>query len=126
MMKTLGVLSCMVLAACASNAPPAPPQPPPFDAAGYFEFVTDVDGQAVSGSIELRHADGGGFTGVLSTSATEPVPVRSVTVEGQRVTVVSDTPDGPATLILAFEGDAFTGSWSYAGMSGVLSGKRIR
>jgi hypothetical protein len=125
-MRTLGLLSCVALAACASNAPPAPPQPPPLEPAGYFEFVTDVDGQAVTGSIEIRRSDGGGFTGVLSTSATEPVPVRSVAVEGQQLTVVSDTPDGPATLVLVFAGDAFTGSWAYAGMSGVLSGRRIR
>jgi hypothetical protein len=49
-----------------------------------------------------------------------------VTVEGQRVTLVGDTPDGPATLILTFDGDTFTGSWTYAGMSGVMSGRRIR
>jgi len=35
-------------------------------------------------------------------------------------------PDGPATLVLTFAGDAFTGSWNYAGMSGMMSGKRVR
>jgi len=126
MTKTLGLLSCLVLAACSPKAPPAPPQPPPLDPAGNFEFVTDAQGTAVTGSIEIQKADGGGYSGWLYTSATDPLPIGSVTVEGQRVTLVGDTPDGPATLVLTFAGDAFTGSWNYAGMSGMMSGKRVR
>ncbi len=126
MMKTLGLLSFMILAACGPKAPPAPPQPPPFDPAGYFEFVTDAQGTAVSGAIEIRKTDGGGYTGTVSTTATDAMPIGSVTVEGQRLTVVGNTPDGPATLVLVFEGDGFTGSWEYGGMTGVMSGKRIR
>jgi hypothetical protein len=126
MTKTLGLVSCLMLAACGPKAPPAPPQPPPFEPAGYFEFITDAQGTAVSGAIEIRKSEGGGYAGTVSTSATDAMPIGAVTVEGQRMTLVSDTPDGPATLVLVFEGDVFTGSWSYAGMSGVLSGKRIR
>jgi len=123
-----GVL-LLVLAACASstNSPPAAPAgPPPLDPAGYFEFATDVEGQTVTGSIEIRQAQGGGYTGVVSTSATEPVAVRAVTVEGQQMTIVSDTPEGPVSLVLTFTGANFTGTWTYAGMSGTMAGKRIR
>jgi len=126
MTKTLGLLSCLLLAACGPKVPPAPPVPPPLDPAGNFEFVTDAQGEAVSGSIEIRKAEGGGYTGMLYTTATEPLPIGSVTVEGQQLTLVGDTPDGPATLVLTFDGDVFTGSWTYAGMSGVMSGRRVR
>lgn len=121
-------VSLLALAACASStnsAPAAPAVPPPVDPVGYFEFATDLEGQMVTGSIEIRQGQGG-YTGVLSTSATEPIPVSSVTVAGQQVTVVSQTPDGPATLVLTFAGDTFTGSWTYAGMSGTMAGKRVR
>lgn len=130
MKKVLGAgASMLVLAACASassSAPAAPAVPPPVDPVGYFEFATDVEGQLVTGSIEIRQAQNGGYAGVLSTTATEPVPVASVSVDGQQLTVVSSTPDGPATLVLTFTGDTFTGSWTYAGMSGTMAGKRVR
>lgn len=130
MRKVLGLgASLLVLAACASSsnsAPAAPAVPPPVNPEGYYEFATDIEGQLVTGSIEIRQGQGGGYTGVLSTTATEPVPVSSVAVNGQQLTVTSSTPDGPATLVLTFTGDTFTGSWTYAGMSGTMAGKRVR
>ena len=120
-------VSLLFLAACSSNpAPAAPAAPAPVNPAGYFEFSTELEGQWVTGGIEIRTVDGGGHTGVLTTSATEPVPVRSVVVEGQKMTVTCDTPDGPVVMILTFTGDAFTGPWTYAGMGGTATGKRIR
>jgi hypothetical protein len=119
----------LVLAACACSsnpAPAAPAVPPPVNPVGYFEFATEVEGQMVTGSIEIQSVQGGGYTGVLSTTATEPVPVSTVTVEAQKLTASFATPDGAAVLVLNFTGDAFTGTWTYAGMSGVLTGKRVR
>ena len=126
MKKALGVgVSLLVLAACASN--PAPAGPAPLNPVGYFEFATDVEGEAVTGSFDIRQAEGGGYTGTMTASAApEPIPIRSVTVEGQTMTVVADTPDGPVTAALTFTGDTFTGPWTYAGMSGTMAGKRIR
>jgi len=126
MKKALGVsVPLLFLAACASN--PAPSVPAPLNPVGYFEFATDIEGESVTGSLEIRQAEGGGYTGTLTASAApEPLPIRSVTVEGQTLTVVADTPDGPVTAVLTFTGDTFTGPWSYAGMSGTMAGKRIR
>ena len=120
MKRFFASLIALVLAgACAS----APSGPPPLNAVGVFDFGTEVDGNQVAGTIEIVRS-GTGYGGTLSTSMTEPVPVGSVFVEGQTMTVVANTPDGPATLVLTFEGDDFSGTWEYAGMSGFLSGSR--
>jgi hypothetical protein len=127
------VLSAIVLSAagCAS-APPAPPAAPavtalttpaPVDPVGIFDFTTALEGTVVNGTVTIAKA-ATGFTGTITTTATEPVPVRTVTVEGQKLTVTADTPDGPVTFVMEFKGDEFTGSWSYAGMAGTHTGKR--
>lgn len=111
----------VMLSSCAST----PEGPPPVDPVGYFEFTTSVDGQPVVGSIEVRESNGR-FTGVLATDATEPVEVGAAVVEDQQLTITADTPDGPVTLVLLFTGDTFTGTWTYAGMSGTMTGRRVR
>ena len=108
-----------VAAACAS----APAQPRPVDPIGTFDFSTTVDGTAVSGTIEIRSGSSG-YTGTISTNVTEPVPITAVTVEGQVVTVAASAPDGPINFTMTFTGDDFTGGWTYAGMSGELTGNR--
>jgi hypothetical protein len=55
---------------------------------------------------------------------TDSMPISSVSVDGQTMVVVSVAPDGTATLSLTFTGDTFTGSWSFADMSGTLTGRR--
>ena len=120
MTRRLGVLAGVALfAACAS----APAQPRAVDPVGMFDFSTHVDGTAVTGTISIEQS-GNGHTGMITTSATEPVAISGVAVEGQQLTVTAQTPDGPVTMILVFTGNTFTGSWSYAGMSGTLTGQR--
>jgi hypothetical protein len=106
-------------AACAST----PAQPRAVDPVGTFDFTTAMEGTEISGSIEIqRGADG--YTGTLTTNVSEPIPVTSVTVEGQTVYAVASAPDGPVNCTLTFTGNDFTGSWNYAGMAGQLTGKR--
>jgi len=120
MKRFLASIIALVLAgACAS----APSGPPPLNAVGVFDFGTEVDGNQVAGTIEIVRS-GTSYGGTLSTSMAEQVPVTSVVVEGQTMTLVANTPDGPATLMLIFEGDDFSGTWEFAGMSGVLAGSR--
>lgn len=129
MRKAIGpFVSLLVLglAACASASNSAPAGPAPLNPVGYYEFSTDVEGQLVTGAIEIRRVDGGGYGGVVTTSATEPLPLQSVVVDGQKLTIAGDTPDGMVSMTITFTGEVFTGSWTYAGMSGTMSGKRIR
>lgn len=111
--------------ACASTPapPPAPPAPPAVNPVGIFDFVTAVEGTVVNGSITIAKTDAG-FGGSVATSVTEPIPVRTVVVEGQKLTVTGDTPDGPVVFTMDFKGDQFTGSWSVGTMTGTHTGNR--
>lgn len=135
-MKTfaLALAAATLFSACAST--PEPPiqapstvpaaQPAAVDPVGTFDFSTTVEGMgAVAGTITIQKATTGtGYTGSISTNVTEPLSIRTVTVDGQRITVSGDTPDGPLTFTMDFKGDDFSGNWSLSGMTGTHTGKR--
>ena len=115
-------------AACASApaTPPAeviPPTPPPVNPVGVFDFTTTVEGTIVNGTVTVVKTDTG-FGGSVTTTITEPIPVRAVTVAGQKLTVTADTPDGPLTFTMDFKGDEFAGAWSFGTQAGTHTGKR--
>jgi hypothetical protein len=116
-MAGVGLVLCVV--ACAS----APAQPSAVNPVGTFDFSTTVEGTAVTGTIVVTESSSG-YGGTVSTNVTESAPINSVLVDGQSMTVSMQTPDGPATITLNFTGESFTGTWSYAGMSGPLTGQR--
>ncbi len=129
----------VLLAACASSpqaaprATPAPspqatapapaPAPAPVSAAGVYDFSTNVQGMTVTGVVTVTMTDGRAG-GTIATSATPEVPIKSVTVEGQKVTVVADSPDGAVSLEFNMNGQDFTGTWWYGGESGSLTGRK--
>jgi hypothetical protein len=114
-------LTVLVLAAaCAS----APAQPRAVDPVGMFDFSTSMDGTPVTGTLEIRKDSNGAYAGSLATNVAETIPVTAVTITGQQVTITATAPDSPVSITLTFTGDAFTGNWSYAGMTGQITGKR--
>jgi len=117
--SALVALFTMVLAACASR----PSGPPPLNPVGAFDFTTTVEGAAVTGTITIVR-NGDAYSGSVGTNVTETIGIRSVVVEGQTMTVVGDTPDGPVTMTVTFTGDAFSGAWTLGAMGGEMSGKR--
>jgi hypothetical protein len=134
----------MVLAAACSSTPqpreeptpqptvtpaPAAARPGAFSPIGQFDFTTMAQGEQVTGMIEIVRLDNGAMGGKLTTTATPDLAIKSVTVDGRKVTIESEIPDaGPLVITLNFEPDnnTFTGSWaiSAVGDSGALSGKR--
>lgn len=136
-MKALAVVLSVSLAACGAtiNADPFPSQSNPdasvtgaaaLDPLGTFTFTAQVASDTIAGSFEIN-GPAGGYTGRISTPLTGDLPTRSVTVRGQRMTIVAATPDGGAvTLNLLFTGDSFVGSWAGAGGGGAVSGTRAR
>jgi hypothetical protein len=123
----LGVLA-IGASACASApaAAPAAPvvaAPAPVDPVGQFDFSTTLEGSLVNGTVTVTRTDTG-FGGSVTTTMTEPIPVRTVAVDGQKMTVTADTPDGPVIMLLEFKGDEFTGNWTLGTMSGTHTGKR--
>ena len=105
-------------------APPATPQPAALNPVGVYDFSTSVQGTEVTGTVTITGADGR-YGGSVVTSATPEAPIKSVSVAGQTITVVIPAPDGnDGVLEMKLDGAAFTGSWSYGGQGGSLSGRR--
>ena len=123
----LALLTTLSLAACASaqqQSEAAPARANAVDPIGTFDFSTAAQGMEVNGSIVISRATQG-YGGVINTGVTEPIPISSVTVDGQTVRLVGTTPDGNVEMTLNFTGNDFTGSWTHAaGLSGELKGKR--
>jgi len=116
-------------ASASMPAPAAAPAPPPAPAAlnpvGKYEFATTLQGQMLTGTMEITGTPGA-YAGRITSSATEPIPITAVTVEGQNMTVAGETPNGTLTIRMTFaEGGAFTGNWTLAGDGATLAGKRV-
>jgi hypothetical protein len=115
-------------ASASMPAPAAAPAPPPAPAAlnpvGKYEFATTLQGQMLTGTMEITGTPGA-YAGRITSSATEPIPITAVTVEGQNMTVAGETPSGTLTIHLNFtDGSAFTGDWSLGTDGAPLTGRR--
>lgn len=123
-MNRMALFLTVALGACAS-APRAATEPAAarttaLDPVGTYDFATSADGTPVTGTIVINRGTNG-LAGTVSSDASGDLAVTSVTVEGQRVTLMGQ--DG-LSVILNFTGADFTGSWSYGGMMGQMTGKR--
>ena len=90
---------------------------------GTFEFQTAVDGNPVSGGMDVT-GQPGAYGGTVRTSVTPDIPITSVVVTGQQMVVTANTPDGPVVINITFTGDTFTGRWELNGDGGALTGRR--
>ena len=116
------LLAFAVGATAATGQTPAPT--PPVDPVGNFEFTTTVQGGAVNGTIAITKTDGV-LGGKILTDVMPEIPIKAVTVEGKKMTITADLPDGALTITLGFEDtNKFTGNWTLGGDGGSISGKR--
>jgi len=88
-----------------------------------YDFTTEVQGQAVTGTVEITGTEGS-YAGWVRTTITEPIPIRSVTIKTDTMTVVAQAPDAPVTMIFTFQGNDFVANWEYAGQVGVARGSK--
>jgi hypothetical protein len=92
---------------------------------GRYDFTTSVQGQSVTGRIEIAGTPGA-YTGQITTSITPPLPINSVTATGQSMMIVGSMPDGPLTIRMNFtDASAFTGNWELSGDSGSITGRKV-
>lgn len=140
MNRKLILAAVLSLAAAACSTAPAPESTPAptsttvttttstsaaMNPVGRYEFSTTVQGQIVTGAVEIAGTTGA-YTGQITTSITPPLPISGVTVTGQQMVVTGDTPDGTLTFRMNFtDATAFTGGWELAGDSGALTGRRV-
>ena len=102
---------------------PTPAPAPAPSAAGAYDFSTTVQGQQVTGTITIVD-EGGRLGGTIVTSATPELAIKAVMVNGNVITVTGDTPDGEVAMEMTMNGADFTGTWSYGGQSGSMSGRK--
>jgi ABC-type Fe3+-hydroxamate transport system substrate-binding protein len=127
-MLTLAAAACAsagtTAETAASTTTAAPTPAASVNPVGRFEFTTSVQGQTVTGALEVAGSPGA-YTGQITTSITPPIPVTGVTATGQAMVVTGSTPDGALTIRMNFaDATAFTGGWELAGDSGSLTGRR--
>lgn len=92
---------------------------------GEYEFATQVNGEAVTGTIEITGTPGA-YGGRIVTLKFPEFTVRSASAAGQELTVVAETPNGNVTFRMAFTGNTFTGGWTLGGDTAAITGRRTR
>lgn len=134
MKAKLFLAAALSLTAAACSTGPAPDTTPSGGAqassaainpVGRYEFATTVQGQMVTGNIDIA-GTAGSYTGQITTSITPPLPISGATVDGQTVIVTGNTPDGVITIRMNFsDGTNFSGGWELGGDSGNMTGRRV-
>ena len=114
----LFALVLVLAAACASG----PSGPPPFDPVGTYSYSAGMEGMTMSGTMAIEGTEGA-YTGSLQ-SEMGAVPITSVVVMGQAVTIEGSGPQGPLTLEFVVTDGAFTGTWAMGGMGGAFTGSK--
>lgn len=132
------VVATLALSACASSgtqapapmaapvaaAPAPPPKPAPLNPVGAYEFATEVNGAPMKGNLTIT-GSAGAYGGKMTSDIMPELPITSVSVDGQIVKLLADTPQGTVTITLTFTGDTFAGNWELGGQGGNLTGKRV-
>ena len=116
--RALFALFPVLAAACASG----PSGPPPFDPVGTYSYSAGMDGMTMSGTMAIEGTEGA-YSGSLQ-SEMGAVPITSVVVMGQAVTIEGSGPQGPLTLEFVVTDGAFMGTWAMGGMGGSFTGSK--
>jgi hypothetical protein len=100
--RVLMTIGAGLLAACAA-APSSTPGPAPaaavaaVDLGGMWDFSVDLGDRVSTGIISLaRSAEG--YSGTITPEGTNTMPVRSLTLTGDSVAMLVETPEGPVTF----------------------------
>jgi hypothetical protein len=126
-MRKLALLSPLTLFALAcsggmSGAPAPEPAPPPLDPTGVYDCWLDVEGMELNAVLSIS-GEPGAYTGTVD-SEMGPAPVSNITVDGDNMTFVVDTPDMSVFFSVVFDGDTFSGDFDAGGMGGYINGKK--
>ena len=112
-------------AACSSGsssgAAPAP-EPEPFNPAGVYDITFDIQGESMTGTMELN-----GTPDMLSGSIASDmgtVEMINIVFNGNQMTWDAETPQGSVSFSITFEENGFSGEWSMEGFGGGMSGTK--
>lgn len=107
-----------------TQASSSAPVPTAFDPVGMYDFTTQVNGEAVAGTLQISRNSAGGYGGSLNAAGMPPATIQSVTVSGQTMTLVADVGGQSVTMNLTMSGNTFSGSWTGAGGAGDVKGTK--
>lgn len=109
-------LALAALAACATT----PAGPPPFDPVGSYTYSADLDGQILRGTMTVQQGEDG-YTGSVMSDMFPPLPVLSVEVEEQTITITVAGPEGYLTIAGTIAGTTIEGTWAMGEGTGTFT-----
>ena len=114
-----------VAAPAQSPARAAPAETPAPDLSGSWSYVANLNGTSVEGTLTLARS-GTTYTGSATAStASELMPVTSVSLAGAKLTLTLDTPNGPAALdAVVSGGTVIVGTVYVAELSGPFRARK--
>ena len=115
MAKPLLTAILILVSACATYS-----GPPPYDPAGTYQYTADVDGQTVPGSLTIEEGEDG-YTGLIHSDMFPPIPISSVDVVDQAVTIQAAGPNGPLIIEFVVTDAALEGTWAMGEQGGTFS-----
>ena len=116
---TVSLAGLIAASACATT----PAGPPPFDPAGSYEYTAYLEGQPLSGTMTIEEVEEG-YEGTVLSAAFPPIPITSVTVEGQAGTIEAVGPGGPLFVEFTVVDGVMQGMWTMGEQSGQFTATR--
>ena len=107
-------------------AAPAPATGAAADVSGDWTWSTDIGGQVIGGSMSLTKS-GTTYSGEVVPDGMAAATVRTLTIAGDRITIVVDTPDGAEAIVeatLTPDRRAFSGTLAFQGQTSSFSARR--
>lgn len=118
----LFIVACSGGASGGPAPEPTPPPPPVLDPVGVYDCFLDVDGMEMAATLTITGTPGA-YTGTVD-SEMGTTPVSDITVDGNDMTFLVDTPDMSVFFAVVFDGDDFSGEFDAGGMGGFINGKK--
>jgi hypothetical protein len=115
-----------VAPAAVPNAVPAPVTPADQpDLAGQWQYTATVGGSVITGTMTLVHS-GASYTGSATAStADDVIPMTAMTVNGTKVVMLFETPNGEARLDATISGGTvMTGDLTMGSQTGTLRAQK--
>ena len=111
------IVVAIVAVATATACATAPAGPPPFDPVGSYEYTAYLEGQPLPGTMTITEGEAG-YEGTILSDAFPPIPVTSVVVEGQAVTIEAAGPGGLVVLTFTVTEGSIQGTWTMGEQGG--------
>ncbi len=80
-------------------------------------------GEQVPGTLNITFRDGV-YGGVMSSSMLPDMPISSVAIDGQKITISADSPNGAVVIEFTMTGKELAGTWYLGGDGGPVVGRK--